>query len=199
MKSNPNIHRNRSNRHKLFDYSNPGKYFITLNTQDSLKYLGVIENGIILLSKYGNIVKNELLKIPEYHKRIVLDEWIIMPDHIHMIILLREFDFDNGISFLGDGNEKFSLDDDLLGQFHEIDLKQFAPEQFRIYRRNMLIPKIMGKFKMLTSKQINIICNTPGQNNWQSDYYDHIIRNEQECLRIKQYIINNPKNYSCNG
>lgn len=41
------------------------------------------------LSDYGKIVKNEILKLPEYHKRIVLDEWVIMPNHIHMIIILR--------------------------------------------------------------------------------------------------------------
>lgn len=62
-------------------------------------------------------------------------------------------------------------------------------------RRRMLIPMIMGKFQMQTSKQINILNNTPGQKTWQRDYHDHVIRNEREYRRIKNYIINNPKNW----
>jgi REP element-mobilizing transposase RayT len=48
---------------------------------------------------------------------------------------------------------------------------------------------------MLTSKQINILRNTPGKTNWQRDYYDHVIQNHNSYIRIKQYIIDNPKNY----
>lgn len=58
----------------------------------------------------------------------------------------------------------------------------------------MLIPIIMGKLKMITSKQINILNNTADKRNLQRDYYDHIIRNYQSYLNIKNYIINNPKN-----
>ena len=59
----------------------------------------------------------------------------------------------------------------------------------------MLIPKILGKFKMQTSKQINILRNTPGETNWQSNYHDRIIRNNDEYKRIKHYIINNPEEW----
>jgi len=48
---------------------------------------------------------------------------------------------------------------------------------------------------MLTFKQINILRNTPGTANWQHDYYDHIIRNYDSYIRIKQYIIDNQKNW----
>ena len=57
---------------------------------------------------------------------------------------------------------------------------------------NMLITKIMGKFKMQTSKQINIARNTAGRKNWQTDYDDRIIRNDAEYQRIVEYIRNNP-------
>ena len=59
----------------------------------------------------------------------------------------------------------------------------------------MLIPKILGKFQMQTSKQINILRNTPGKKNWQPNYHDHVIRNNEEYKRIKYYIINNPQNW----
>lgn len=186
MKSNKNLHLNRSNRKVRHDYSSPGLYFITSDIQNAEKILGKIENNQIVLTEYGEIVKNEIIKLPEYHKRIVLDEWVIMPNHIHIIIILRDYGFDNGISNVGTN----------VGQFHEIDLHACPPKQYRLYRRNMLIPKIMGKFKMLTSKQINIVRNTTGYKNWQNDYYDSIIKIDDDYTGIKQYIIDNPQNYN---
>ena len=173
MKSNKNLHLNRSNRKVRHDYSSPGLYFITSDIQNAENILGKIENNQIVLTEYGEIIKNEIIKLPEYHKRIVLDEWVIMPNHIHIIIILRDYDFDNGISNIGG----------VVGQIHEFDL-HCTPEQYRLYRRNMhriepvemIIPKIMGKFKMLTSKYINIIRNTSNRKNWQNYYYDSTIK-----------------------
>jgi len=59
----------------------------------------------------------------------------------------------------------------------------------------MIIPMTIGKFQMLTSKQINILNNNQGNKNWQYDYYDHVIRNDGEYKRIKEYIRNNPLNW----
>lgn len=129
-------------------------------------------------------------KIPEYNKRSILDEWIIMPDHIHFIIVLGDYDFDNGISDLG-GNVG-QIHPSTLLRNHKFDL-QCTPKQYRLYRRNMMIPKIMGKFKTLSSKQINILRNTPGRRNWQIDYYDEIIHDDHAYLAIKIYIKDNPK------
>ncbi|GMT44481.1 MAG: hypothetical protein IEMM0006_0313 [bacterium] len=62
-------------------------------------------------------------------------------------------------------------------------------------QRKILIPKIMGKFKMQISKQINILRKTPGTKTWQHDYHDQIIRNDTEYQRIKKHIRNNPLNW----
>ncbi|MCF7792905.1 MAG: transposase [Candidatus Cloacimonetes bacterium] len=59
----------------------------------------------------------------------------------------------------------------------------------------MLISKVIGKFKMQSAKEINIIRETPGKRVWQRRYYDHIIRNQQDLNNTKHYIINNPKNW----
>lgn len=69
-------------------------------------------------------------------------------------------------------------------------------KQYRKQRRKMIIPKIIGKFKMLTSKNINILQAREGQKNWQHDYYDHIIRDQQSLDRISDYIKNNPLNWN---
>jgi len=56
----------------------------------------------------------------------------------------------------------------------------------------MTLPKLIGRFKMLSSKSINIIRNTPGVPVWQRNYYEHIIRNHESLNRIRAYIANNP-------
>lgn len=63
----------------------------------------------------------------------------------------------------------------------------------------MIIPKTIGKLKMKTSKQINILRQTPGRTNWQHDYHDHIIRNKRAYQNIAQYIRNNPKKWEEDG
>ena len=228
-----------SNRAKFWDYSSCADYFITICIEDRENLLGHIENGNMILSEYGEIVESEIKKIPEYHKRIIMDVWVVMPNHIHLIVSLGDYDFDNGISTIDDnengnenGNGNWYGDDNDDGngngnveKIHEFSLpppllapqqpsppsspppqqpiKQwwFNPDykptideikQYRKQRRKMLIPKILGKFQQQTSKQINILRNTPGTKNWQANYHDHIIRNNEEYVRIKNYIINNP-------
>ena len=190
-----NKYRIESNRWQLWDYSKPGSYFITICILDRRCILGNVLNHKMVLSECGQIVKNEFLKIPEYHKRIILDEWVVMPNHVHCIISLGDYGYNNGISVIGD-------DDHPVEKIHEFSLSGATIptaddlKQYRIRRRKMVIPKIVGKFQMQTSKYINIIRNTQGQKNWQPNYHDHVIRNNLAYQRIKQYIINNPAKWN---
>jgi len=56
----------------------------------------------------------------------------------------------------------------------------------------MLLPKVIGYFKMNSSKQVNKMHNTRGTNLWQRNYFEHVIRSEDELLRTRKYIFNNP-------
>ncbi len=179
-----------SNRAKFWDYSSPADYFITICIEERENILGHIENGNMILSEYGEIVELEIKKISGYHKRVIMDVWVIMPNHIHLILTLGDYNFDNGISSIGDVEE-----------IHEFPLQLLQSpideiKQYRKQRRKMLISKLLGKFQQQTSKKINILRNTPGQKNWQPDYYDHIIRNQKSYKNIKNYIINNPQNWT---
>jgi putative transposase len=183
-------YKDESNRADFINYSAPGKYFLTISTENREHLFGEIKKGVMNLSKYGKIVADEIVKIPEYHKRAILDEWVVMPDHIHMIIELGGWDFDNAISSVGEPT----------GQIHEFAQRLSNPtddeiKKYRSLRRKMIIFKIIGKLQMLTSKQINIIRNTPGRRNWQRDYHDQRIRSYDDYLRIKNYIIENPVNW----
>jgi REP element-mobilizing transposase RayT len=59
-------------------------------------------------------------------------------------------------------------------------------------RRRMLLPKVIGYFKMNTAKRANLLRALPGEPFWQRDYYEHVIRNRVELERIRDYIANNP-------
>ena len=187
-----------SNRWQIWDYSAPGSYFITICIEGRDEILGNVINSKMQLSEYGQIAASEFLNIPKYHKRIKLDRWVVMPDHVHCIITLGALDYDNGVSAIGDNVV-------VVDKIHEFYLPANTAnatiatineiKQYRTLRRRMLIPKILGKYQMLTSKQMNILRNTPGRKNWQHDYNDHVIRNAEEYVKIDHYIINNPRKW----
>ena len=89
-----NKYRIESNRWQNWDYSAPGSYFVTICIQDREEILGEIINGEMQLSAYGEIVKTEFIKMGNNNKRAVLDEWVIMPNHVHCIITLGDYDRD---------------------------------------------------------------------------------------------------------
>src|SRR4030042_2350936 len=78
----------KSMRLHYYDYSSNGYYFVTICTKNKINYFGNIENERIKLNNYGKIVKNFWEQIPFYYKNIYLDEFIIMPNHIHGIIII---------------------------------------------------------------------------------------------------------------
>ncbi|MCB9082482.1 MAG: transposase [Lewinellaceae bacterium] len=191
-----NKYRIESNRWQYWDYSAPGRYFITIVIQHRKCILGRVVNGKMELSPFGEMVKTEIEKIPQYHPRALVDEWVIMPNHIHLLIELGAYDYDNGVT--------------VVEKIHEFSLPSHVPspapppippgddaiKQYRKMRRKMLIPKIIGRLQMQSSKQINIRQNTPGRKNWQPNYHDHVIRNQASYLRIKNYIIKNPEKWN---
>jgi len=163
--SNPNYH-----HHSIWlpghDYSSPGAYFITIVTNNRQYLFGEIVNNEMILNEYGEIANKYWYEIPKHYTNTQLDEYVIMPNHIHGIIFI-------------------------VGAIHELPLQQNEFSQL-IQRRKMLLPKIIGRFKMNAAKQINQIRQTPGIPVWQRNYYEHIIRNDNELNKIREYIINNP-------
>jgi putative transposase len=165
--NNPRFHR-RSIRLPEYDYSQEGAYYITICTQYRKCLFGEIRNGKIALSECGRIVDDWWQQIPVQYSGVVLDEYVIMPNHIHAIIIIN-----------GDAVNP-------VGAIHEL------PLQRRVKRRVMALPKIIGYFKMNSARQINQMHNTPGCPVWQRNYWEHIIRNERSLYKIREYIRNNP-------
>jgi len=158
-------HSRRSIRLKEYDYSSAGGYFVTICTQGKEHIFGKVMNGEMELNEYGKIVKQEWYKTGEIRKNIDLDEFIVMPNHVHGII-------------------------NIVGAHCNVPLHGRI-EKFGRSTSNS-IPTIIKLFKSTVTKQINQKRNTPKHPVWQRNYYEHVIRNENDLRHIREYIVNNP-------
>ena len=174
MTFNPEIHHRHSIRLQGYDYSQTGAYFITICTHDRDCLFGFINDDEITKNEYGVIVEREWIKTSAMRLNIELDEFTIMPNHLHGIIIITEC--------------KDTMQ--CRGTMHR------APtvEQFGKPTSNT-IPAIIRGFKSAVTKQINEMRQTPGVPVWQRNYFEHIIRDEKELHRIREYIVANPANW----
>ncbi|MEW9121712.1 MAG: transposase [Thermotaleaceae bacterium] len=154
-------------RLKNYDYSQSGYYFITLCTKDQKHSLGQIQEGVMALNPYGQIVDRCISKIEDIYASVKLDCKVVMPNHVHFIISTV------GIPNLANLN------------FKEVSFQE---------RSKMLIPKILQQFKTATIKLTKELGRQHGMLplQWQRGYYDHIIRSEASYQQIYAYIETNP-------
>lgn len=194
MSTNSNLPNRQSIRLKNYDYSQQGSYFITLVTQDRLHLFGKIEDGKMMLNSVGKIVEEEWIKTIQLRTNIALGKFVIMPDHMHMIITIT-------------------------AQMEKNEVKEWIHSNPK--SPSQTIGAIIRGFKGASTKKINLFLNSAGELQFaptiesqfapknsqfapiefyknkifQRNYYEHIIRNQQDYNRIEQYILNNPKNW----
>lgn len=169
------------------DYSQPGSYFITICTQWQKSYFGEVIDGNVKLNDIGNIVQDFWSQIPYHFENVELDVVLIMPNHIHGIVTIYEDSHTNECNIVNEVNHRRDNSWIILQQ----DISWNVSTNKNTFRRNMLLPKIIGKFKMQTAKQINQIKWIQWKF-WQANYYEHVVRNERDLERIRTYIMNNP-------
>ncbi|MFH1161430.1 MAG: transposase [bacterium] len=165
-KYNPEYHHRRSIRLKGYDYSREGMYFITICSHGRDHLFGKIENGKMILNPMGQIARHEWIKTTEIRTNITLGEYVVMPNHIHGIVVI------NGLP-------------GIVGAYGNTPLR--SPTK--------TVGAIVRGYKSAVTKQINILRNCPKCPVWQRNYYEHIIYDESEYLRISEYIYNNPANW----
>lgn len=117
-----NKYRIEPNRWQMWDYSAPASYFITVCIDDRKEILGKINAGKMNLSANGEIVAEHIVKIPDYNRRIILDEWVIMPNHIHCIITLGDYDNDG----MGGNDDKEKNDGGTVEKIHVEKIHEFS-------------------------------------------------------------------------
>ena len=164
MKFNAKVHKRKSIRLKGYDYSQQGMYFVTVCTYNHHFLFGHIAEERMILNNAGRFANKCWVEIQEHFTHVALDEFIIMPNHIHGIIII------NG---------------------KNVGANNYSPLQINQFRSpSRTIGSMIRGFKIGVTKWFR--ANTNVYNVWQRNYYEHIIRNEKKLNKIREYIINNP-------
>ena len=151
----------KKNRLQGYDYSTPGAYFITICTHNRTPFFGSITSGDsfripeICLSEIGRIVYKEILEIESHYTNVKVEKYTIMPNHIHMIVVITE--------------------------------------RINPFPTAYDIPNVVGKFKAAVTRNVGkAFMPSSDIRIWQTSFYDHVIRTEQDYREIWQYMDNNP-------
>jgi putative transposase len=154
----------RSMRMKGYDYSLEGAYFVTIVTHKRFCLFGGIINGNIYLNTYGNIAHEQWMRLQHRFLRADFSSFVIMPNHVHGIIHIVRG----------------------AGEASRLSFDQIPPQ--RPYGFPLVNPGALGiivrAFKASVTYRINAIRGTINPPIWQRNYYDHIVRNEQELNQI---------------
>jgi len=160
-------------RLKDFDYSQSWWYYVTICINNHIELLGEIKNNEMVLNKFGKLVDEEWNKTKIIRCNIELDYYVIMPNHLHGIII---------------------IDNAAVGATRRVAQKisptERAIEPIAPTLKPNSLGSIIGQFKSVTTKRIRKAGLIEFE--WQRNYYDRIIRNEEELYNIRKYIQQNP-------
>ncbi len=158
------MHERKNIRLKEYDYSKKGKYFITICTWKMEPYFGKIINGEMIYSDIGKIANQYLQDIPDHFNHIVMQEYVVMPNHIHCIL-------------------------EIVGSRHGVTEKTAKKKQFS-HQIKGSISVVVGQYKSSVTRWANN--NKHGYFSWQKRFYERIVRDKEEFDNIKKYIRENP-------
>ena len=188
----------RSLRLPGYDYAQAGAYFVTICTRGRICVLGDVLDGEVRLSEWGVMVNSVWSELPRHYAHVRLDAWVVMPNHVHGIVLLKPDDDMAGAglkpraglkpaptgvgvlpSRVSDGSRYRGADGSILKP---------APTGLRRHG----IPEVVRAFKTFSARRINAARGAVGTSFWQRNYYEHVIRDEESLDRIRQYVVDNP-------
>jgi REP element-mobilizing transposase RayT len=156
----------KSPRLKGYDYSEAGYYFITICTKNRYEMLGRIKNEQIVLSDYGVAVKREIENISAIRKECIIEKFVVMPNHIHLIVQI-----------VGDDGNRPVVPDKT-----QADCSHSRADCHPPLRKS--VSSMVQGLKGAVSRQI-------GFSLWQRSFHDHIVRDEKSYRKIYEYIENN--------
>jgi putative transposase len=176
MRFDPQKHHRRSIRLPEYDYGQPGAYFVTIVAWHRQCLFGRVVDGEMKLSSFGLVAKQQWEKLPNRFPNIELGAFIIMPNHMHAIIVITA----------GRGTAENQSDRDG-------ELTRRAPTQEGFQKPvKGSIPTIVRSYKSAVSLRINLMRGTQDVPVWQRNYYEHVIRNGTDLRNKTDYINANP-------
>ncbi|OGU13416.1 MAG: hypothetical protein A2076_17360 [Geobacteraceae bacterium GWC2_53_11] len=174
MKFNSEIHHRKSIRLRGYDYSQAGLYFITICTHERLPLFGKIDDGKMVANDAGLMVEKCWREIPDHFPQVILDGFVVMPNHIHGIIEIR----DTGVDVNNVGAKNVGAND-------------YLP--LRLHGTSRTVGSIVRGFKVGVTTWFRE--HTDIHQIWQRNYHEHIIRNEESYFKISEYIEYNPQKW----
>ncbi len=201
-KFDPDRHHRRSIRLKGYDYTSAGAYFVTICVQNRECLLGEVIEGRVSLSGAGRMVQSIWDALPQYYPGVDIDAFVVMPNHVHGIIVLTEHERVLDIP-TGQAQPIGQARGPSAGQARGPSAGQArgpAMGQARGPAPTLSLPDVVQRFKSLTTARYRqgVIEENwppfPGRL-WQRNYYEHIIRNEAELNSIREYIFYNPDHW----
>ena len=171
-------------RKRGWDYTTPGWYFVTVNTHEGRALFGVIVNGRMVLSEAGRIAEEEWRKSAALREGLVLDEFVVMPNHVHGIVRLKGLGAPS--PSVGAPSPSFGASSPSVAQFGQPVAGALGT--------------FVGAYKAAVSRAVNRRGLMQGLVHqarplWHRNYWDVIVRDEQALANIRQYIRCNPQNY----
>ncbi len=173
MEKYKNKYRISSARLYGYDYGKNGAYFITICTKNRTHHFGEILNGEMKLSEIGKCASDCWSAIPEHFPFVELGEFVIMPNHVHGVIIINK-----------------EIEPNLNNEFEKPIVTEFYRNKFGPQSKN--VASIIRGFKVgvtISSRIIN------SDFYWQPRFHDHIIRDSRAFINIRNYIIQNPKKW----
>jgi putative transposase len=173
-------HHRRSIRLKGHDYAQPGAYFVTICTRERECLFGHVVNGEMRLNDAGEIARRCWEDIPDHFPHAVSDAVVIMPNHVHGVIVIH-----------GRGEASVPL---------HVSKERTGSDASPLRQRpNGTQPgslsAIVQNLKSISTRRMNAARGMLGTPVWQRNYYEHVVRNDEELEAIRQYILNNPANW----
>ncbi len=189
-----------STRFKNFDYASNNAYHVTVCAWKREHWFGEIQNDEMVLNEVGTIILEEWNQTRELRPNVVLDAFVIMPNHIHAIIVLVNSNESTNTVLVNPG-ESTNVGARRVSPLQDNDSNNSRPQE----NPTSTMPKgtakgslgaIVGSIKAAASKRVNQARGVQGLTIWQRGFHDRIIRNEAELERTRKYIENNTANWA---
>jgi REP element-mobilizing transposase RayT len=187
----PDLYKNKfrvkSARWNGYNYSQAGCYFVTICAKNRDMFFGDVIDDKMVLSGAGEVARDFWLEILKHFNNTILDEFIVMPNHVHGIIVIKSENHgrDEAVPRLRLGKDE-AVPRLYAGEY---------PQMSKISPKPKSLSVMIGSFKSVTTKTIR---KKFPQNNfaWQERFYDRVIRNEFELNNVQNYILNNPSKWN---
>ncbi|GET22707.1 transposase [Prolixibacter denitrificans] len=175
-----------SARANWWDYRNEAAYFITICTAGKTHFFGTVRNGKMCLSELGEIAHQHWQDIPNHFPFVQLDEFVIMPNHAHGIVVLKN-PADNRT--IVETLHATSLPTTQAFQSNHSGPSLKNQHMANISPKRGSLPSVIRGFKSSVTRRARL---SQPDFAWQPRYYDHIIRDDYDWMRIREYVHNNP-------